>query len=57
MDLGHCERKTMELLQMPLSDQEEAILSLMQKINKLEHENIGLKEEIRMLRWSMTEHD
>jgi hypothetical protein len=42
---------------MPLSDQEEAILSLMQKINKLEHENIGLKEEIRMLRWSMTEHD
>jgi hypothetical protein len=42
---------------MPLSDQEEAIVSLMQKINKLEHENRELKEELRMLKWSIMEHD
>lgn len=57
MDLGHCERKTMELLQMPLSEQEEAIVSLMQRIHKLEHENLTLKEENKMLRWTLTEHD
>lgn len=57
MDLGHCERKTMELLQMPLSEQEEAIVALMQRINKLEHENLTLKEENKMLRWTLTEHD
>ena len=57
MDPGHYERKTMELLQMPLSEQEEAILSLMQRVNKLEHENITLKEENRLLRWTLTEHD
>ncbi len=57
MDLGHYEKKTMELLQMPLSDQEEAILSLMKQINKLEHENLTLKEENKMLRWTLTEHD
>jgi hypothetical protein len=57
MDLGLYERKTMELLKMPLSDQEEAIVSLMQKINKLEHENRELKEELRMLKWSIMEHD
>jgi len=57
MDLGHYERKTMELLQMPLSEQEEAILSLMKQVHKLEHENLTLKEENKMLRWTLTEHD
>lgn len=57
MDLGHYERKTMELLKMPLSEQEEALVSLLQKIHKLEVENENLKEEIKMLRWTLTEHD
>lgn len=57
MEVGHYERKTMELLQMPLSDQEEAIVSLLQKISKLEVENENLKQEIKLLRWTLQEHD
>lgn len=47
----------MEQLHIPLSDKEEAILELMQKINRLEHENAELKQEVKELRWSLTEHD
>jgi cell division protein FtsB len=43
--------------QIPLSDKEEAILQLMQKVNKLEDENENLREEIKQLRWSLQEHD
>ena len=57
MDLGLLEKKKMELLAMPLTEQEEAILALLKRISKLEHENTLLKEEIRQLYWSMTEHD
>jgi hypothetical protein len=57
MDLGSLERRTMELLKMPLTEQEEAILSLMKRINALEHENFILKEDNKRLRWSLTEHD
>ena len=41
----------------PLNDSEEAILELMQRINKLEYENSELKDEIKQLRWSLQEHD
>lgn len=44
-------------LEIPLSDTEEAIVSLLQQIHKLETENQNLKEEIRLLKWSLTEHD
>lgn len=47
----------MNHLKMPLSDQEEAVLQLLQKVNRLEHENAELKEEIKRLKWSLTEHD
>jgi uncharacterized protein (UPF0335 family) len=47
----------MEHLQIPLSDKEEAILELMQKINRLEDENANLKDEIKQLKWSLTEQD
>ena len=41
----------------PLNDKEEAILTLMQKVNELEYENSNLKEEIKQLKWSLEEHD
>ena len=41
----------------PLSEKDEAILELMKRINQLEHENQNLKDEIKRLRWSLTEHD
>jgi predicted RNase H-like nuclease (RuvC/YqgF family) len=41
----------------PLSEKDEAILELMKQVNRLEHENQNLKEEIVRLRWSLTEHD
>jgi prefoldin subunit 5 len=41
----------------PLNDKEEAILTLMQRVNELEYENSNLKEEIKQLRWSLQEHD
>jgi len=47
----------MRHLQMPLSDTEEAVLQLLQKVSKLEEENKILKEEIKQLRWSIQEHD
>ena len=47
----------MEHLQIPLSDKEEAILELMQKINRLEDENENLRDEIKQLKWSLMEQD
>ena len=43
--------------QMPLSDTEEAVLQLLQKVSKLEDENKILKDEIKQLKWSLQEHD
>jgi cell division protein FtsB len=43
--------------QMPLSDTEEAVLQLLQKVSKLEDENKILKDEIKQLKWSIQEHD
>ncbi len=47
----------MEQLQMPLSEQEEAVLELLKQVERLKNENQNLKEEIKQLRWSLTEHD
>jgi cell division septum initiation protein DivIVA len=47
----------MEQLQIPLSDTEEAVYQLLQKVVRLENENNELKEEIKQLRWSLTEQD
>jgi hypothetical protein len=57
MEVGHLERKTMEHLQIPLSDTEEAVLHLLKRVKQLESENQSLKEENKQLRWSLTEHD
>lgn len=47
----------MEQLQIPLSDTEEAVYQLLQQVNKLTDENVELREEIKRLKWSLTEHD
>jgi predicted nucleic acid-binding Zn-ribbon protein len=47
----------MEHLKYPLNDQEETILELMKQIHNLQHENLLLKEEIKQLRWRLTEQD
>ena len=47
----------MQHLQLPLSDTEEAVLQLLQKVSKLEEENKELKEIIKQLKWSLQEHD
>ena len=47
----------METLQIPLSDTEEAVYQLLQQVSKLEEENTNLKDEIKRLKWSLTEHD
>jgi len=47
----------MKHLQIPLSDTEEALLELLQKVNRLETENQELKETIKQLRWKLQEHD
>jgi DNA-directed RNA polymerase specialized sigma54-like protein len=47
----------MKHLQIPLSDTEEAVLQLMQRVNLLETENAELKETIKRLQWSLQEHD
>jgi hypothetical protein len=47
----------MEKNLIPLNDKEEAILQLMQRINDLEYENSNLKDEIKLLKWSLQEHD
>ena len=57
MVLGALEKQRLELMAMPLSDQEEAILALLKKVNQLEHENFILKEDVKRLKWSLTEHD
>lgn len=54
---GVSDARVMELLNLPLSDQEEAILELLKRVNRLEHENENLREDNKRLRWSMTEHD
>lgn len=56
MVLGHLERKKMQEKIIPLSEKDEAILELMKKINRLEHENENLKDEIKRLQWSITEN-
>ena len=57
MEAGVLEKRTLSLMQMPLSEQEEAILQLLKRINHLEHENFVLKEENRQLRWTLSEQD
>ena len=57
MDLGALEKQTLDLLKMPLSEQEETILALLKKVNRLEHERDELKERIARLLWTMEEHD
>lgn len=47
----------MEKNLIPLNDKEEAILQLMQRINELEYENSNLKDELKLLKWSIQEHD
>jgi uncharacterized protein (UPF0335 family) len=47
----------MKHLQIPLSDTEEALLELLQKVNRLETENQELKQTIKQLRWTLQEHD
>lgn len=41
----------------PLSDSEEAVLQLLIELEKLKEENNSLQEEIKMLKWSLQEHD
>jgi peptidoglycan hydrolase CwlO-like protein len=47
----------MQHLQMPLSDTEEAVLQLLNKVSTLEEENKELKQIIKQLRWTIEEHD
>ena len=56
-DDGVSRKKMLELLAMPLTEQEEAILQLMKDINRLEHENFILREDVKRLQWSLAEHD
>ena len=57
MDLGALEKRSLELMKMPLNEQEEAILQLMKDVNRLEHENFILREDVKRLKWSLAEHD
>jgi hypothetical protein len=57
MVLGQLKEKKMNTNLIPLNDKEEAILQLMQRINELEYENSNLKDEIKLLKWSLQEHD
>lgn len=56
-DDGVSRKKMLELLAMPLTEQEEAILQLMKDVNRLEHENFILREDVKRLKWSLAEHD
>jgi cell division protein FtsB len=47
----------MQHLQIPLSDIEEAVLQLLQKVAKLEAENRELREQIKLLQWTLQEQD
>ena len=57
MEVGVLEKRTLSLMQMPLSEQEETILVLMKKVNHLEYENENLRDEVKRLRWTLQEHD
>lgn len=46
MKLGVLDNRTLEHLKIPLSEQEEAILALMKRINSLEYEISILKQQI-----------
>jgi prefoldin subunit 5 len=47
----------MEQMKIPLSDTEEAVYQLMKQLHMLQGENEKLKEEIKRLQWTLTEHD
>jgi peptidoglycan hydrolase CwlO-like protein len=57
MVVGHLGEKKMEHLKMPLSDAEEAVLELLKQVERLKTENQDLKDEIKRLKWSITEQD
>jgi peptidoglycan hydrolase CwlO-like protein len=44
-------------IEIPLSDTEEAVYQLMKQLHLLQGENEKLKEEIKRLQWTLTEHD
>jgi hypothetical protein len=47
----------MTQLELKLDDIEEAVLALMVRINRLEHENQNLRQENKELRWRLIEQD
>jgi regulator of replication initiation timing len=47
----------MKQLELKLDDIEEAVLALMVRINRLEHENENLRQENKELRWRLVEQD
>ena len=47
----------MQQLELKLDDIEEAVLSLMIRINRIEHENENLRQENKELRWRLIEQD
>ena len=47
----------MQQLELKLDDIEEAVLSLMIRINRLEDENHNLRQENKELRWRLIEQD
>jgi len=47
----------MKQLELKLDDIEEAVLALMIRINRLEHENENLRQENKELRWRLIEQD
>jgi regulator of replication initiation timing len=47
----------MKQLELKLDDIEEAVLALMIRINRLEHENETLRQENKELRWRLIEQD
>jgi hypothetical protein len=47
----------MTQLELKLDDIEEAVLALMIRINRLEHENENLRQENKELRWRLIEQD
>jgi len=44
-------------MKIPLSDTEEAVYQLMKQLHMLQGENEKLREEIKRLQWTLTEHD
>jgi hypothetical protein len=48
----------MEQMQLPLlNETEESLFHFMKRVSELEHENANLKDEIKLLKWSLQEHD